>query len=194
MDWSYRNCVRIENNTSCSCMKRWKINTIVLILILPVLTAAQTANPADAIALEQQGKLAEAAQVWRAVTLHNPRDAAAFASLGVVLSKEEKYVEAAVAYRKALALNPRLPVQLNLGLAEFKWGRFKEAITPFNKVLADDANNLQARTLLGLSYYGTKNFAEAVKQLEIASSAQPDNSELHHVLAQSCLWAKQYDC
>ena len=48
----------------------------------------------NAIALEQQGK-SEAAQVWRAVTARNPTDAAAFASLGVVLSKQQKYPEAA---------------------------------------------------------------------------------------------------
>src|SRR6266700_1754386 len=50
-----------------------------------------------------------AAQVWRAVVAHNPNDAGALASLGVVLSKEQKYPEAATAYRKALTLNPPLP-------------------------------------------------------------------------------------
>ena len=108
------------------------LKAVVLTLFLPLLAAAQTANPADAIALEQQGKLAEAAKVWRAVIVHNPKDAAALASLGVVLSKEEKYAEAASAYRKALALNPKLKIQLNLGLAEFKQGRFTQAIPPFN--------------------------------------------------------------
>src|SRR5437762_5666941 len=52
----------------------------------------------------------------------------AFASLGVILSKEQKYPEAASAYKKALALNPKLPgVQLNLGLAEFKQGRDRKS-------------------------------------------------------------------
>ena len=73
----------------------------------PPLLSAQT--PADAIALDQQGKLPEAAQAWRAVIARDSRDAGAFASLGVVLSKEQKYPEAAAAYRKALALNPKLP-------------------------------------------------------------------------------------
>jgi tetratricopeptide (TPR) repeat protein len=48
--------------------------------------------------------------------------------------------------------------------------------------------------LLGFSYYGAKDFAEAATQLAPVAKADPDNVELHHVLAQSCLWAKEYSC
>jgi len=155
----------------------------------------QSADAAKAIALEQQGRLAEAARAWQAVTEHNPRDAAAFASLGVVLSREQKFQEAAAAYRKSLALDPKLPgVSLNLGLEEFKLGRFKEAVGPLRAAAAADPNNLQARALLGLSYYGSGQFSEAWQQLELAAKADPANTELRQVLAQSCLWAKNYDC
>jgi tetratricopeptide (TPR) repeat protein len=50
------------------------------------------------------------------------------------------------------------------------------------------------RILLGFSYYGTKRFPEAARQLKAAAEADPGNLELHHVLAQSCLWAKDYSC
>jgi Flp pilus assembly protein TadD len=81
-------------------MKNWMLERTVVVLLLsilflPVCASAQASTPADAIALEQQGKLAEAAQVWQAVVQKNPNDAAAFASLGVILSKEQKYQEAA---------------------------------------------------------------------------------------------------
>jgi Flp pilus assembly protein TadD len=172
---------------------------IVALMLLPVAVRAQEASPAEAIALEQQGKLAEAAQAWQEVTRANPRDGAAFASLGVVLAKGQKYPEAAVAYRKALALNPKLPgLQLNLGLAEFKQGHFAAAIDPLKAAVGTESTNspkqLQARTLLGLSYYGTQRYAEAVKELEPAAAADPANVELHQVLAQSCLWAREYEC
>ena len=159
------------------------------------LANAQSPKPADAIALEQQGRLAEAEKAWTQIVQQSPRDAAALASLGVVLSKQEKYAQAATAYRKALALNPKLPgIRLNLGLAEFKQGHFQTAIPPLNSVLAADASNMQARTLLGLSYYGAKQYAKAIKYLEVSARADPSNNELHRVLAQSCLWAKQYEC
>ena len=122
----------------------------ILWLLVAVLSAlplsAQTATPAEAMALEQQGKLPEAAAAWKAVTRHNPEDAAAFASWGLVLSKQENYEEAAAAYRKALALNPKLPgIQLNLGLAEFKMGRFTEAIGPLRAALAADKHSVQVQ-------------------------------------------------
>ncbi len=172
---------------------------VVAFILLPIAALAQGANPAQAVALEQQGKLAEAAEAWQAVTTANPRDGAAFASLGVVLAREQKYPEAAAAYRRALALNPKLPgLQLNLGLAEFKQGHFHAAIAPLAAALAAERLNgpkqLQARTLLGLSYYGTERFAEAVKELKPAAADDPANTELHLVLAQSCLWARQYPC
>src|SRR5579883_1304776 len=104
---------------------RARLALALLVLLASPVAAFAQATPAQAIALEQQGKLGEAAVAWRAVTERNPRDAGAFASLGVVLAKQQRYPEAAAAYRKALALDPKLPgIQLNLGLAEFKQGRF----------------------------------------------------------------------
>jgi tetratricopeptide (TPR) repeat protein len=170
----------------------WAVGALFL---LPLCVSGQKSSPAKALALEQQGRLAEAAQVWRAVTQRDPKDAAAFASLGVVLSKEQKYVDAASAYRRAIALNPKLPgVQLNLGLAEFKQGHFQTAVAPFSAAAAADPHNFQARMLLGFSYYGAGRFADAAKHLQIAAKSDPANTELHQVLAQSCLWAKQYSC
>ena len=55
-------------------MKSWKSLLVVLGLLWPALASPQTATPAQAMALEQQGKLAEAAEAWRAVTVHNPQD------------------------------------------------------------------------------------------------------------------------
>ena len=173
------------------------ISVSLQLLLWPAVLSAQSPvpSPAEAMALEQQGKLDEAAQAWQAVIRQNPRDASALASLGVVFAKQQKYSEAASAYKKALALNPKLPgIQLNLGLAEFKQGRFEAAVAPLNAALAAQPSSIQARTLLGLSYYGAKQFAEASKHLGLAAKADPDNTQLRQVLAQSCLWAKKFDC
>ena len=60
--------------------------------------------------------------------------------------------------------------------------------------MAADPENLQARTLLGLSCYGAKRFEDAVKYLELPAKSDPTNIELHRALAQSCLLAKKYSC
>src|SRR2546423_10856184 len=112
---------------------------------------AQAPNSSDAMALEQQGKLIEAEQNWRLVVRQNPRDAAAYASLGLVLSKEGKYAEAVPAYRKALTLNANLPgVQLNLGLAEVKQGEIREAIGPVRAALGAGPQKIPGPPVFGL--------------------------------------------
>jgi tetratricopeptide (TPR) repeat protein len=144
---------------------------------------------------ESGDSLAQAEQQWRAAVQKNPNDATAYATLGVVLSKERKYEQAVDTYKKALALNPSLPgLQLNLGLAHFKRGDFASAIPAFRAALRADPQSSQARTLLGLSYYGAKKFLDAAEQLTQVTSLDPSNVELRRVLAQSCLWAKKYDC
>src|SRR5579859_7403815 len=112
---------------------------IIAAILLPILAFAQSPSPSDAMALEQQQKWAEAAQAWKGVTASNPNDAAAFAAMGVDLSRLQRYSEAAAAYRKALTLNPHLPgIELNLGLAEYKQHRWSAAATAFRAVLAAD--------------------------------------------------------
>jgi tetratricopeptide (TPR) repeat protein len=176
-------------------MNPWKLTCVVLLLLPTAPVNAQTPGPAEALAFEQQGKLAEAETTWRQVVQQNPQDAAAFASLGLVLSKQGKYDQAVAAYRKAAALNPKLPaVHLNWGLAEFKQGHFEAAIAPLSATLTADPQNMQARTLLGLSCYGAKRFADAAKYLELPAKSDPGNIELHQMLAQSCLQAKKYSC
>jgi tetratricopeptide (TPR) repeat protein len=175
-------------------MKLCKLSCLVPLLFLAAAATAQTPLSPGFPGQEQQN-LADAERNWRQVTQANPHDAGAFASLGLVLSRQAKYDQAIAAYKKAIALDPKLPgVQLNWGLAEFKQAHFEEAIAPLTAVLNADPQNMQARTLLGLSCYGAKRFAEAVKYLELPAKSDPANIELHRVLAQSCLSAKEYSC
>src|SRR2546429_3841051 len=74
---------------------------------------AQTPTPDRAIALEQQGDLSGAEREWELWLRDHPKDAEAFASLGVLLSKEGKYKGAVAAYRKALAVKDRKSTRLN---------------------------------------------------------------------------------
>ena len=117
--------------------------SLCVLCTLLLLASAEAQSPADAIALEQQGKFSEAAQAWKAVTAHDPNDAVAFASLGLDLAREQKYPEAVSAYRRALKLNPKLPgLELNLGLAEFKQDYFSAAATALHAALAQNPTRM----------------------------------------------------
>lgn len=168
---------------------------LLLLGLFASMGASAFARDQGAASTDSPESLAQAERRWRAAVQKDPRDATAFATLGVVFSREGKYEDAVGAYQKALALNPSLPgLQLNLGLAHFKHGNFPAAIGPFRAALAAEPQSVQARTLLGLSYYGAKKFADAATQLAEVTTSDPGNLELRRVLAQSCLWAKKYDC
>lgn len=164
----------------------------------------QTAPGSDhqreaAIALEQEGKLAEAEEAWRGFLKTHPGNAEAYANLGLLEARQEHYSEALPLYRKAMALNPAMPgLRLNLGLSLFKSGAMKEAAATFLPLLKSlppsSPDALRVTTLIGLAHYGAGNYADAVPYLKKATAADPQNLPFRLTLAQSCLWSKQYQC
>ena len=95
--------------------------SLLLVFVIALSFAGQqvpdpTAQFNRAIALQQQGKLEEAAAEYRALLKLKPDYAEAHANLGVVLARLNRYDEAAASYETALRLNPKLtPILLNLG-------------------------------------------------------------------------------
>ena len=76
--------------------------------------SAQDGARQNALALERQGQNAEAEQAWQGMAQGNPQNAEAFAHLGLLEARQERYDEAIANYRKAIALNPELPgLQMN---------------------------------------------------------------------------------
>ena len=164
---------------------------------LPI--AAQTDARQTASALEQQGRMAEAEAAWHSVLKAHPADAEAFAHLGLLEARQEHYKEAITFYRKALALNPRMPgLQLNLGLAEFKGGELKSAIATFQLLLKTAPKGspeaLRYTTLIGLAQYGVGEYSAAIPYLKQATAADAQNLPFRLALAHSCLSARQFQC
>jgi tetratricopeptide (TPR) repeat protein len=170
----------------------------------PVADQRQAVTAADdqrqtAFAMEQQGKNAEAETAWRAVLQGHPADAEAYAHLGFLEARQERYTEAVPLYRKALTLNPAMPgLRLNLGLSLFKSGAPKQAIQTFLPLLKSappsSPEALRLATLIGLAHYGLGEYATAVPYLKQATAADPRNLPFRLALAHSCLWSKQYQC
>jgi tetratricopeptide (TPR) repeat protein len=181
--------------------------TIVLALLLAMEAAGgrgQTSAAGEdqrqtAFALEQQGNNAEAEAAWRALLKVHPANAEAYAHLGFLEARQERYTEAVPLYRKALALNPAMPgLRLNLGLSLFKSGALKESIQTFtpllNGQLPSSPEALRLTTLIGLAHYGLGEYAAAVPYLKQATAGDKQNLPFRLALAQSCLWSKQYQC
>ena len=149
----------------------------------------------NALALEQQGKNAEAEQAWQNIAQGNPQNAEAFAHLGVIEARQERYDEAIANYHKALALNPALPgLQMNLGLALFKTKDFKASVKPFTAELKKHPDDQRLTILLGMAHYGMGDYFVAIPYLKRATESDPQSLPLRLALAHSCLWSKQYQC
>ncbi len=118
---------------------------------------------------------------------HNPA-AIRQANLGVELAKKEDYQGAVEAYRRALSIDPKLPnIYLNLGLAYFKQGKFRESLAAFQK----EPSSERTITLIGMSHFGLAEYREAAAALRPLATAQPGNGELQYLLAKCYLWAGQ---
>ncbi len=177
---------------------------LVILVGLFSLSAAQTTVSRvslrdNAIALEQQGKTAEAEAAWRAVLGAQPNSAEAYAHLGFLQSSQEHYPQAIANYRKAVALAPAMPgLKMNFGLALFKAGQLKEATRIFTALLATEpASSPEAhrlKTLVGMAHYGLQEYAAAIPLLRQATTDDPQNLPFRLLLAHSCLAAKQYQC
>lgn len=128
-----------------------------------------------AVALQQEGKLAEAAEVYRALLKEKPEYVEAQANFGVVLARLGKFEEAAAAYETALKLAPQLnQIQLNLGILYYRAKEFEKAINVFDKFLEAQPNHLQARQLLGVSLIEIGYNTAGIEQLQPTLAAAPN--------------------
>ncbi|GGA66450.1 hypothetical protein GCM10011507_17460 [Edaphobacter acidisoli] len=156
---------------------------------------AQQGEPEQALELERAGKNTEAEAAWRVVAQREPRNAEAFAHLGLVQARQDHYADAVTSYRRALALNPALPgLELNLGLALFKAQDFKGAIQPFTAALKEHPGDERIIILLGMAHYGMGDYLVAIPYLRRAADYDRTSLPLRLALAHSCMWSKQYQC
>jgi tetratricopeptide (TPR) repeat protein len=158
-------------------------------------TFAQGDARQNALTLEQRGQSAEAEQAWQSIASSNPQSAEAYAHLGLLDARQERYDEAVANYRKAISLNAELPgLQMNLGLALFKAKGFKGAIKPFAAELKKHPDDQRLTILLGMAHYGMGDYFVAIPYLQKAAEREPQSLPLRLTLAHSCLWSKQYQC
>ena len=174
--------------------------SLALAMVSWSLTSPSQSDPRQAaLALEQQGKTAEAEAAWGALAKSHPTDAEPFAHLGLLEARQEHYTDAIASYRKAMALNPTMPrLRFNLGLAYFKAGVYKDALQQFKPLLKTeppDSEEAQSLAILiGMSHYGLAEFAAATPYLKQAADRDAQNLPLLLTLAHSCLLSQQYPC
>lgn len=162
---------------------------------------AQSAQPErqTALQLEQQGQYAQAEAAWRAWLQAHPNSAEAYAHMGLLEARQEHYEAAVPLYRKALAIDPAIPgLRLNMGLSQFKAGQLKAAIETFSVLLKSETPSspeaVRLDTLIGMAHFGLGEYGAAVPYLRKVTESDAHNLPYRLMLAQSCMWSKQYQC
>jgi tetratricopeptide (TPR) repeat protein len=164
------------------------------------LPALSQENPNQASPSHDQHEgTAESEAALIALSKAQPMNPEPFARLGLLEARREHYPQAIAFYRRAMALKPLMPgLRLNLGLALFKDGQYKEAIQIFNPLLKSQppsSPEIQRLTiLLGMSHYGLGEYQAAVPYLKQAADRDTQNLSLLLTLAHSCLLSQQYQC
>lgn len=159
-------------------------------------TPTQTTSQSQ---LDQHENGTESENALIASSKAHPTDPVPLARLGLLEARQGHLSQAIVFYRKAMALKPNMPgLRLNLGLALFKDGQYKEAIQIFTSLLKSQPpsspEKQRLNVLVGMSHYGLAEYAAAVPYLKQAADHDAQNLPLLLTLAHSCLLSKQYPC
>ncbi|MET0624117.1 MAG: tetratricopeptide repeat protein [Pyrinomonadaceae bacterium] len=105
---------------------------------------------------------------------------------GLLRAEQQDYRGAAAHFALASKWDPKLDgVDYNWGLAAYRAESYKEALAPLERELVARASNVQARQLLGMSYFVTENYARASELLTQVAAERPDNVGVNYTLALS---------
>jgi tetratricopeptide (TPR) repeat protein len=136
-------------------------------------------------ALARAGRLAEAAELYRAVLSANPESFEAHANLGGILLALGHFASAEPHLRQALALHPgQAPLHQNLGVAFAGQGRALEAEACFRRAAELAPDNPDIRRQLGGALYRLQRLDEAEAQYRRALDLAPEHSGALNGLAQ----------
>ena len=99
---------------------------------------------------------------------------------GNILSRQNRFEEAAEAYKRSIEKNPNATVaHFNLGLAYKSLNRLGEAAAAFEKTVELEPGNLDARYSLGNTYNHLNRWEDAIAQLNIVVHRRRDDAEAH---------------
>ena len=139
-----------------------------------------------------QGRLDDAERDFLQVLAANPHSGDAYASLGVVYMRLKQWTKALEMLHKAEGLLPREPgIRLNIGLAYYRQSEFLKAIPPFESVVRDQPDSLQARYLLGQCYFFAERWADAAKTLEPLWPQESQEPNYLYMLSKAAHFAGQ---
>jgi tetratricopeptide (TPR) repeat protein len=133
------------------------------------------------VALEKEGRNAEASQHYYQALRIYPKLAEAHCCLGVLYSKQDNISLALRHLYAALHINPDYAeVHNELGLALTKQGRIAEALKHYSEALRLLPEYAGAHTNMGMAMISQGRVREAIRHLSKALRINPENANAHY--------------
>jgi len=133
-----------------------------------------------AMALHQQGRLADAEAIYKFVLRTAPNQADCLHYLGVIKHQAGQYKEAVELIKKSIKFNKSQPAaHTNLGLALYGLGKFQAALESYDQALALDPKFIQALNNRGNVLRELQRFDEALKDYDAALAVNPRHAETY---------------
>ena len=132
----------------------------------------------EALSLHREGRLDEAAALYRKLLADNPKYADALHLLGAV-EFQRKNPQAAIAFiGEAIAIAPNTAAfHSNLGLALVELNRLEEALASYDRAVAIEPGFAQAHYNRGVALGLLKRLDEALASYNCALAIMPDNAD-----------------
>ncbi|HEY4264607.1 MAG TPA: tetratricopeptide repeat protein [Micropepsaceae bacterium] len=134
----------------------------------------------EAIALHQQGRLAEAERLYRDILAHTPDQPDALHFLGILEGQRGRHQPALQLLDRALAVNPRHPaIAYNRANLLRDMGRLEDALTGYDTALAIKPDNVLALGNRGAVLHGLGRYDDAMASYERALALKPGDCDTH---------------
>jgi tetratricopeptide (TPR) repeat protein len=131
------------------------------------------------VVLQREGRVEEAATLYRKAIAGIPDYASAQTNLGVILAGQGKQQEAIALYRRALSEDSQYTTaHANLGRQLLADGQFSESYTQLSEAIREDPQLAQAQGDMGLLLAAQGKFSEAKPVLEHADILSPNQAEI----------------
>lgn len=134
----------------------------------------------EAIRHHNDGRTAEAENLYRAILASVPGHAVASYGFGLLCAMRGRFKEAVTAYRDAIAMRPDFAdAYINLGTVVLALGQLDEAVALYRQAIAISPENALAHSNLGKALQDLGRTDEAIAAYRTAITCQPDNATFH---------------
>jgi tetratricopeptide (TPR) repeat protein len=164
---------------------------IVALLLAAGAACAQSSTPEqlfhDAVAAQQRGDDALAVRKYQELLKRYPDSQEVRANLGAALAKLNRYDEAIEQYRAVLARKDNPGLRLNLALAYYKKGAWRDAAQQLNTLHAAQPGDERVVTLLADCYSNLGEDEKVVALLKPLEAAHPGDLSVAWLLGSALI-------